>query len=401
MPEKRVATPPQPGSQGHPGPTGWVRTLVVVGFALVVLALGLAYPAWVRFDEFLTATFEHPWFLLGLALVPFVFFRGTFGEDRRSAHLKLGTVRPLLRGPVGTRVWFRDLPAVLRSVGLMLCIVAIARPLNSMVPTSASDEGIDAVLVLDLSGSMRATVDNLPPDLERLAPRPSNQARPTRLDAAKAVMRDFVSRRQTDRIGVVVFGVSAYVVSPPTLDYHLLDALVSRMELEMIDGGGTAIGDAVGVAAARLKRSDAESKAIILLTDGDNNSGNIDPDYAAHLATVVGAKVYTIQIGDGDIAEVQHGFDLFGQPVYRKQRFPVNPELLKSIAEKTGGQTYIATDAAALRQSFHDVLDQLERTKFEASVATFEDLYRFLLVPGVLLFALDALLRSLFLSRFP
>lgn len=401
MPEKRVATPPEHGSQGRPGPTGWVRTLVVAGFGLMVLALGLAYPAWVRFDEFLTATFEYPWFLLGLVVVPLVFLRGTFGEDRRSAHLKLGTIRPLLRGPVGTRVWFRDLPAVLRSVGLMLCIVAIARPLNSMVPTSASDEGIDAVLVLDLSGSMRATVDNLPPDLERLAPRPSNQARPTRLDAAKAVMRDFISRRQTDRIGVVVFGVSAYVVSPPTLDYHLLDALVSRMALEMIDGGGTAIGDAVGVAAARLKRSDAESKAIILLTDGDNNSGNIDPDYAAHLATVVGAKVYTIQIGDGDIAEVQHGFDLFGQPVYRKQRFPVNPELLKSIAEKTGGQTYIATDASALRQSFHDVLDQLEKTKFEASVATFEDLYRFLLVPGVLMFAFDALLRSLFLSRFP
>jgi Ca-activated chloride channel family protein len=214
-------------------------------------------------------------------------------------------------------------------------------------------------------------------------------------------MRDFISRRKTDRIGVVVFGTAAYVVSPPTLDYHLLDNLVSRMRLELIDGNGTAIGDALGVAVARLRRSEARSKAIILLTDGDNNAGKLDPEYAAHLANVVSAKVYPIQLGSGDIAEVQDGFDLLGQPHYRQQRFPVNPELLKTIAEKTGGETYVAANAEALRESFHDVLDKLEKTKFEASVATFEDLYRFLLLPGVLLLALDALLRSLVLSRFP
>jgi Ca-activated chloride channel family protein len=157
----------------------------------------------------------------------------------------------------------------------------------------------------------------------------------------------------------------------------------------------------VGVAVARLRRSEARSKAIILLTDGDNNAGNIDPDYAAHLANVVGAKIYPIQIGDGDLVEVQDGTDLFGQPRYRQHRFPVNPELLKSIAEKTNGEMYIATDAQGLRDSFHDVLDKLEKTKFEASVATFEDLYRFLLLPGVLMLALDALLRSLILRRFP
>jgi Ca-activated chloride channel family protein len=298
-------------------------------------------------------------------------------------------------------VWLRDVPGIVRAVGLLLCVIALARPLNSLVPTSASDEGIDAVLVLDLSGSMRATVDPLPPELDRLAPRPSNQARPTRLDAAKAVMRDFISRRRTDRIGVVAFGSAAYVVSPPTLDYHVLDTLVARMQLDMIDGGGTAIGDAVGVASARLKQSTAESKAIILLTDGDNNSGSLDPEYAAHLATVVGARVYTIQIGTGEYAEVQQGFDLFGQPIYRKQRFPINPELLQTIAEKTNGHMYIASDAEGLKNSVHDVLDQLEKTKFEASVATFEELYRYLLVPGVLLIAFDALLRSLLLRRFP
>jgi Ca-activated chloride channel family protein len=336
-----------------------------------------------------------------LVLVPLVFYRGTFGEDARHVRLRLGTIGAVVAGPMGRRVWLRDAPGELRAVALALLVVAMARPLNSVVPQSASDEGIDAVLVLDLSGSMRAVVDNLPDDLAALAPRGSQKLRPTRLDAAKAVMRDFISRRKTDRIGVVVFGTAAYVVSPPTLDYHLLDGLVSRMRLDLIDGNGTAIGDALGVAVARLRRSSAESKAIILLTDGDNNSGNLDPSYAAHLANVIDAKVYPIQIGDGDVAEVQDGFDLFGQPRYRQHRFPVNPELLQSIAKDTRGQMYIAADADALRKSFHDVLDQLEKTKFEASVATFEDLYRFLLLPGVLLLALDALLRSLVLRRFP
>ncbi len=387
-----------PARLGH---RRWLRYVVLAGLVLACIGLGLAYPLIARGTELFTAHIDRPWFLLGLLVVPFVFYRGTLGEDSRSVRLRLGTVRGLAGGPRGLRVWFRDLPGVLRAVAVAMLVLAMARPLNSVVPQSSSDEGIDAVLVLDLSGSMRAVVDNLPPDLAKLSPRPSRQLRPTRLDAAKAVMRDFISRRKTDRIGVVVFGTAAYVVSPPTLDYHLLDGLVSRMRLDLIDSNGTAIGDAVGVAVARLRRSNAESKAIILLTDGDSNSGNIDPEYAAHLANVVDTKVYPIQIGDGDEVEVQDGFDLFGQPRYRQYRFPVNPELLKNIAEKTGGEMYIATDAASLRDSFHDVLDKLEKTKFEASVATFEDLYRFLLLPGVLMLALDALLRSLILRRFP
>ena len=191
------------------------------------------------------------------------------------------------------------------------------------------------------------------------------------------------------------------MLSPPTLDYQLLDGLVSKMERKLIDGGGTAIGDALGTAVARLKKSHAISKAIVLLTDGENNAGRVAPEYAAHLASVVGAKVYTVQIGSGDLAEVLQGFDLFGQPRYAQVHFPVNPELLKKIAESTGGRTYVATDARALQASLHDVLNQLEKTKLESSVASFEDLYRYLLLPGVLLIALEALLRSLVLRRFP
>ena len=217
----------------------------------------------------------------------------------------------------------------------------------------------------------------------------------------RSVLRDFIARRKTDRIGVVVFGVEAYVVSPPTLDYHLLDELVKRMDTRLIDSQGTAIGDALGVAVARLRRSNAKSKAIILLTDGDNNRGRLAPEYAAKLANVVGAHIYCIQIGQGEEAEVLQGADLFGQPRYARVPFAVNPKLLKELSDKTGGHMYVATDAKGLQASFHDVLDKLEKTKLSANVAHFEDLYRFLLVPGVLLLALDAVLRALVLRRFP
>lgn len=379
----------------------WMRVGVIALSTLVVALLGLAYPAIARGLDLWAASWERPWLLLLLLLVPVVFWRGTFGEDRRTPRLLLGTLAPFTAGPSGWRVWLRDLPGVIRAVALALLVLAIARPVNMLRPQTADEEGIDMVLVLDLSGSMQAAMDNLPDNLKQYTQKRGRGMRPTRLDAAKAVIRDFISRRKTDRIGVVVFGKEAYVLSPPTLDYHLLDTLVSKMELKLIDGSATAIGDAVGVAVARLRSSHAKSKTVILLTDGDNNAGQIAPEYAAHLANVVGAKLYTVQIGTGDLAEVQDGFDLFGQPRWVSVPFPVNPKLLEELAEKTGGDTYVATDAKALQHALHDVLDKLEKTKFEASIASYEDLYLFFLLPGVLLLACDALLRSLVLRRFP
>jgi Ca-activated chloride channel family protein len=379
-----------------------LRGFSLFGFTVAALLLGLAYPALARGSELLFADFQNRWCLLLLVLVPPLFYRATLGEDRRLPRARLGTLIPLRVGPAGARVWLRDLPGVLRSVALIFGILALARPVNTLRPDVEDEEGIDIVLVLDLSGSMRAAMDNLPPDLEAYVPKRQRGIRPTRLDAARAVIRDFIAHRKTDRIGVVVFGADAYVLSPPTLDYHLLDGLVARMDLDLIDGNGTAIGDALGVAAARLRHSTARSKAIVLLTDGDNNGGKLAPDYAAHLVNTVGARLYTVQIGQGDSAEVlDPRLDLFGQPRYIRQEFPVNPKLLKDLAEKTGGSMYVATDATALRAGFHDVLNKLEKTKFESSVATYEELFRFLLLPAVVLLALDALLRALLLRRFP
>jgi Ca-activated chloride channel family protein len=381
--------------------TRWLRPTVGVLALLVLALLGAAYPLLARGDELMQARWSEPWALLGLLVVPLVFYRAVFGEDRRTPRLRLGTLLPLTVGPAGPRVFLRDVPGIARSVGLVLCIAALARPLNTLRPITTDEEGIDMVVALDLSGSMQAVLDNVPEDLRTYMSPPRPGIRPTRLDVAKAVLRDFIARRKTDRIGVVVFGVEAYVVSPPTLDYHLLDELVKRMDTRLIDSQGTAIGDALGVAVARLRRSNAKSKAIILLTDGDNNRGRLAPEYAAKLANVVGAHIYCIQIGQGEEAEVLQGADLFGQPRYARVPFAVNPKLLKELSDKTGGHMYVATDAKGLQASFHDVLDKLEKTKLSASVAHFEDLYRFLLVPGVLLLALDAVLRALVLRRFP
>jgi Ca-activated chloride channel family protein len=375
------------------------RVAVIVALLVLAVAAGAAWPLAARGDEWLGVSWQHPWALLLLALVPVVLWRGTFGVDERTPRLRLGTLAPLASGPRGVRASLRDAPGVLRAVAVGFVALSLARPISASRPDSADERGIDIVLVLDLSGSMKAVMDAPPSALPggALAAR----GRPTRLDVAKEVIRELISRRKTDRIGVVVFGKAAYVLSPPTLDYHLLDSLVSKMTLELIDGTATAIGDAVGVAVARMRRSEARSKTIVLLTDGDSNAGSIAPEYAAHLATVVGCRVYTIQIGNGDDVDVQDGVDLFGQPHYVRARFPVNPELLKKMAADTGGAAYVATDGKALSESMHDVLNRLEKTRFEASQASFEDLFPLVLLPAALLVALDALVRAWLLRRFP
>ncbi|UQA62579.1 vWA domain-containing protein [Polyangium aurulentum] len=367
---------------------------------LLVLALALVYPWIARSDAWFSASFQYPWLLLGLIVVPFILWWGTAGQDHRAPRLRVGTAKPFMSGPRGLRARLRDAPGVLRAVAIALLVTAIARPVSVLRDQRGDDKGIDIVVVLDLSGSMRAVLDAKPGDL------PGNIALPrgkrlTRLDTAKIVIQDFIGRRKTDRMGVVVFGKNAYVLSPPTLDYHLLTQLVSKMSLDVIDGSSTAIGDGLATAVARLRRSDAQSKVIVLLTDGDNKEGLVSPQYATELATSQGCKIYTIQIGNDDEVEVEDGVNLLGQPQYTRRRYPVNPELLKWIAKQTGGQAYIATDAKALASSMHAVLDQLEKTRFEASRSSFEDLFSFLLVPGVALVALDALLRAWLLRRFP
>lgn len=381
--------------------TQWRRWLILTGTLAGAVAIGAAIPWLMRGNELLAARWTYPGWLLLLVALPFVLWRGTIGEDRRTPRLLVGTISALKSGPSGWRVHLRDVPGVLRAVALGFFIVALARPINTLRPESLDDSGIDLMLVLDLSGSMQAIMENVPPDLLPLMNRDLPDIPPNRLDSAKAVIRDFISRRKTDRIGVIIFGKEAFVLSPPTLDYQLLDMLVSKMSLKVIDGAGTAIGDAIGTAAARLRRSNAKSKAIILLTDGDNNAGRIAPEYSAELANKVSAKIFTVQIGNGSKVSVFTGYDLFHHPAFAQAEYPVNPELLENLSKKTAGASYVATDVKALQASFHDVLNKLEKSKFEASVARYEELFPVILLPGVILLTLEVLLRAFSLRRFP
>jgi Ca-activated chloride channel family protein len=376
-----------------------IRGAIIVLATIAVLTAAMAYPVFARGEAWASAKWLSPWWLLALVTVPWVVWRATLGADVRMPRLRLPTVAPLVLGPRGWRTRLRDLPGILRGAAIVMAVLALARPQNVLKGENADERGIDIVLVLDLSGSMRALMDA--PSALATPPNRAIGQRLTRLDTAKEVILDFISRRKNDRIGVVVFGRAAYILSPPTLDKTLLMALVQKMELEIIDGNGTAIGDAVGTSVARLRRSTARSKAIILLTDGDSNSGSIAPEYSAHLAQTQAVKVYTVQIGNGDEVDVQDGVDLFGQPHFVRAHFPVNPELLKKMASDTGGESFVANDRRSLEESMHQILDRLEKTRFEAQAATMEDLFPFLLVPGVVLIALEALVRLVLVRRFP
>jgi Ca-activated chloride channel family protein len=379
----------------------WVRALLVTFATLGVLACAAAYPLLMRGDAWLSATWLSRWWLLGLVAVPWAVYKTTLGADARAPRLALPTIAPLTLGPRGWRSRLRDIPGVVRGAALVLGVLALARPQNVLRGETSEERGIDIIIVLDLSGSMRAVMDDAARTKSPQLGSDGKARRATRLDTAKDVIEDFIARRKTDRIGVVVFGRAAYVLSPPTLDYALLSELVRKMELDVIDGNGTAIGDAVGTAVARLRRSNARSKAIILLTDGDSNAGQIAPEYSSHLAQTQGVKVYTVQIGNGDDVLVQDGVDLFGQPRYVTAHFPVNPDLLKKMSSETGGESFVATDKQALEKSMHAILDRLEKTRFEAQQASMEDLFPFLLIPSVILVAVEGFVRLLLVRRFP
>lgn len=404
-------------------PTRWLRAAGITLAMIAVLALAAVWPALARGEAWHSARWmvwpgplgSHPstadtfsWLaragwcgtlVAALLAVPAIVWRMTLGTDARVPRLGVPTIAPIVRGPRGWRAPLRDVPGVLRGGAIVLAVLALGRPQSVLRSEAEEEKGIDIVLVLDLSGSMKAIMDapgtTLPPRTG------VSHRRPTRLDVAKDVLIDFVRRRKTDRIGVVVFAKEAFVLSPPTLDYDLIASLVSRIEIGVIDQNRTAIGDAVGTAVARMRRSDARSKAIVLLTDGDSNEGVISPEYSAHLAKKEGVRVYTVQIGNGDAAEVETGTDLFGQPVYQRVPFPVNPELLRSISQETGGQAFIATDKSGLEKSMHSILDHLEKTKFESQAAAMEDLFPFLLGPAVVLIALEAIARLVLVRRFP
>lgn len=286
-----------------------------------------------------TSQFQDAIWLALLLLLPLL----AWWRHRRRAYGAL-TYSGLPTASGGT--WRLHLPFYLRLVALALLVLAFARPQEGLTREENLTEGIDIQIVLDISGSMAA---------EDFQPR-------NRLEVAKDVMQEFVSKRTGDRIGIVVFAGSALTKAPLTSDYQMLNLLLDSIALDTLPDG-TAIGLALANAAARLKDSQSKTKVVVLVTDGVNNSGAIDPDSAAAVCEGLGIKVYTIGVGTVGTIEVD-ALDAFGRPVRRQIRVEFDEELLRRIAERTQGQFFHATDPDSLREIFEEI-DELEKTPLE------------------------------------
>ncbi|WP_407659973.1 vWA domain-containing protein [Hyalangium gracile] len=308
-------------------------------------------------------------------------------ERRRRAVLRFSAAHVFLQQGRGLRTYLLPLLPLLRVVAVAAAIIAIARPqVRDSRVKDLNVEGIDIVVALDLSTSMEAG------DF-----RPQN-----RLHVAKEVLSEFISNRVNDRIGLVVFAGAAYTQAPLTLDYGVLREVLKQLRTRVLEDG-TAIGDALATSLNRLRDSEAKSRVVVLITDGDNNAGKIAPMDAANMGKALNIPVYTILVGKGGKVPFPQGQDLFGNTVWRDTEIPINPELLQDIASTTGGEYYRATDPEGLKEGLQKVLDSLERSKLMeggASATYREDFHPYLLLAFGLA-ALELLLRATFLRVFP
>lgn len=321
-----------------------------------------------------------PWALAGLLLVPAALF-WTWRRGRLPA-LTYSDTRILSGLKPGWRVRLLAVPLVLKVLALVLLLLALARPQVENRWQEILSEGVDVVIALDQSGSMAAV------DLGR---KPGGGFDPvSRLDYAQRVIEAFIQGRQADRIGLVVFAGRAFTRCPLTLDYGLLNQILGSIEItQRYDG--TAIGMGLATSVNRLKDSEARSKVVILVTDGRNNAGEIDPETAARLASTMGVKVYTVGVGTEGVAPVPVNDPVFGRR-YVYQPVDLDEKTLRRIADLTDGRYFRATDARALEEIFAriDALETVE-VKIKERVRRTE-LFPYVAVPGLGLLILQTLL---------
>jgi Ca-activated chloride channel family protein len=325
--------------------------------------------------------FARPWLLLVLVPLGVSVWWRRRGRPQPEAlrHARLA----LLPDGGGWRVRLRRLMPWLAALALALMVVALAGPRIAHLSEEIEGEGIDIVVALDISGSMRA-LDFEPED---------------RLGAAKRVIRDFVAGRPHDSVGLVLFAAKAFTQCPLTLDHRVLLAFLEEVEVGMIDDG-TAIGLGLATAVNRLKDSAAESKVVILLTDGLNNDSTLEPETAAELARTLGIRVYTVAIGREGVAPYPVDDPIFGRRT-RPMETKIDERLLREIATATGGETFRATDPEALSGIFATI-DRLETTRYETLVSTYHrELMGWFAGPALLLLLVEALLCATLLRRLP
>ncbi len=291
-------------------------------------------------------TFAYPWILWFLLIVPFMIFWYWWKGRKIQPSITYSSLKIFKEIPSTWKEKLRHLPVILRSLAVALFIIALARPQSFSSGENVYTEGIDIAMVLDISGSMLA-----------------EDFKPNRLEAAKEVIDNFIDNRTSDRIGLVIFARDAFTQCPLTIDYHVLKNLLSKVKSGMVEDG-TAIGNAIADGVNRLKDSKAKSKIIILLTDGVNNAGEIDPVTAAEIAKTYGIRIYTIGVGTRGNAPypVQTPFGT------RYQMVPVEIDeaLLQKISDITNGQYFRATDNKSL-QEIYNKIDKMEKTKIEVT----------------------------------
>ena len=330
-----------------------------------------------------------PFFLILLIIVPLLFIASRWLYKR--------TITPVVRfsdfnhgfsvGVQKMRQTFsvKALPTlkILRFIVLALLIVTLARPQLSQSREHKLAKGIDILLVLDISESMRAE------DFEGA----------NRIQTAKLVIKDFLAHRENDRIGLVVFAGESFTLCPLTLDYPVLVELLSDVQLGQLEDG-TAIGDALATATHRLRVSQSKTKIVILLTDGENNAGSITPETAASLAKSFGIKVYTIGMGKEGGARIPYADTTFGKR-YREVLTYLDENTLKLIASTTGGSYFRATDGQSLKRIYTEI-DRFEKTKFEVTNAIVrKELVGYFLIPTMLLLGIEILLCNTVLRKIP
>jgi Ca-activated chloride channel homolog len=336
---------------------------------------------WYSLDWFNPSTlksfsWEHPEFLLGLIIVPFLFtgrwiLRYYFNQKLPVAVSQ----KDLHSSPLNL---LRLIPEILLMLVLMLVLTALARPQKTNEKVEQWTEGIDIMVALDISQSMQI-----------------EDFQPNRLEAAKKVALDFIQGRIQDRIGIVVFSGDAFSLSPLTTDYDLLRSYINEINFEMIENRGTAIGSAMAVVTNRMRESESKSKVCILLSDGDNTAGNIDPITAAELASAYGIKIYTIVVGKEGL--VPYGKDFFGRPNMIENT--VDESTMRKMAAVGGGEFFRATDNQALQQVFGKI-DQYEKAEIkETRFKDTSDYYFIYLQWAVSFFLLWLLLKSTFISN--
>ena len=325
-------------------------------------------------------TFANPSVLWLLLLVP-ALGAWRWWRARGAEGLRYSDVGPAAGVPASWRVRLQGLPAALRMGALALGIAALARPQVQDVIRTKTAEGIDIMLALDTSSSMRA-----------------EDFRPNRFEAAQEVAGSFVEGRVSDRVGLIVFAAEAYTQVPLTLDYDFLQRMLERVTIGVVEDG-TAVGTALATAVNRLKETEAESKVVVLLTDGRNNRGEIDPATAAEIASTIGVRVYAIGVGAaGDASGALPRGHL-------EERQPgeagVDEQMLRTVASTTGGRYFSASSKEAL-QRIYDEIDTMEATEVDERVYTDrEEWYAWFLGPAVALVGLEVLLATTVFRRFP